>query len=454
MEQRYSWPWIEAQVEQTTEEWNRCALPSLPPSVCYSRKEQQQHEKAYDEGLRAVQREARRVPRTPSEHLAVKQRIVALFPPFASVALGLQAEETDLITNEFLPMGTELARWSRSFDRSLTSTDIVQACRNAWTCCGLQALLGQPIELTPSILAYSLLYPYSDNYLDHPTLSTADKLRFSERFRQRLCGQQLQPDGPHEAAVWTMVQMIEDQYPRADYPQAFDTLLAIHRAQELSIAQLNSGRAPDNSPTNSLNNSELLRISCAKGGTSVLADACLAQPSLNSDEIRLAFEWGVLLQLGDDLQDVREDLRRGSVTLFTRAIAQGKPLDSLVRQLLHFSKQISDRMDGMPGGTSSMKSLLRMSWRSLILMAVADVQSYCSPAFLAELEPCSSFRFNFLRTRNESLTGRQALYDLLFNAFIEAGPADRSTFPLPRESFPLPDAHPITSLPAFSNSFA
>jgi hypothetical protein len=247
-----------------------------------------------------------------------------------------------------------------------------------------------------------------------------------------------------------MVQMIEDQYSRANYPQIFDTLLAIHRAQELSLAQLNRGRAPDNS----LDNCELLRISCAKGGTSVLADACLAQPSLNADEIRLAFEWGVLLQLGDDLQDIREDLRRGSVTLFTRAVVQGEPLDALIRQLLHFSQRISDRMDQMPGGTQSMKSLLRMSWRSLILMAVADVQSYCSTAFLAELEPRSGFRFNFLSTRHETLAGRQALYDLLFDAFIEAGPADRGTLFLLREPFPSPDAHPITSLPALSSSFA
>ena len=36
---------------------------------------------------------------------------------------------------------------------------------------------------------------------------------------------------------------------------------------------------------------------------------------MNEEESRLGFEWGALLQLGDDLQDVREDLRRGSATL-------------------------------------------------------------------------------------------------------------------------------------------
>ncbi|MGO9337113.1 MAG: hypothetical protein ACLPH3_24550 [Terracidiphilus sp.] len=454
MEQRYPWSWVEAQVTETIDEWYRCAQSFFPPSVRCTSKEQRTHEKAYDEGLRAVQREGRRVPSNAAERLLIRQRIVALFPRFASVALGLDEEENGLITNRFLPMGSELARWTRSFDPTLSNADTIQACRNAWTCCGLQALLGKPMELTPSILAYSLLYPYSDNYLDHPALSTANKIEFSERFRQRLCGLRLTPANPHESSVWTMVQLIEEQYPRAQYPQVYDCLLAIHRAQESSIAQLEGSHGANNSEANSLDNSELLRISCAKGGTSVLADACLVQPMLNPQEIRLSFEWGVLLQLGDDLQDIREDLRRGSVTLFTRAVAQGKPLDSLILQLLHFSDRIAGRMDRMPHGASSIKSLLRMSWRSLILMAVADVQGFCSPEFLASLEPYSSFRFKFLRERNRSLTGRQALYDLLFDAFLEAGPGDRSHLPLPRNSFPESDRHPIAEMPALSNSFA
>jgi hypothetical protein len=243
-----------------------------------------------------------------------------------------------------------------------------------------------------------------------------------------------------------MVQLIEEQYPRPRHPQVFDCLLAIHRAQEQSIAQLNHGGQYDHS--------EVLRISCAKGGTSVHADACLVQPLLTPDENQFSFEWGVLLQLGDDLQDVREDLRRGSATLFTRAAAGGNPLDSLVLQLLNFNGLIADRMDRLPNGTTALKELLRMSWRSLVLMAVADAQSFFSRAFLAELEPSSPFRFDFLRARNEKLTGRQALYATLFDAFIEAGADDRSDLPMPRESFSETDALPAGDIRCLSNSFA
>jgi hypothetical protein len=427
MEQRYSWSWVEKQVAQSADVWKCCAGQPLPPIPRFATREQRKREKAYDAGLRNVERVARRVPVTATERLVARQRIVDTFPPFAAVALGLKPEAVELLTGTFLRVGTELARWARSFDPELTVPDTIQACRNAWTACGLQALLGQPMQLTPSLLAYSMLYPYSDNYLDHPSLSNAEKHLFSERFRERLGGRLLPARDRHEAAVWAMVQLIEEQYSRLGYPQVFDSLLAIHRAQEQSVAQLGSAARF----CNFLDDRELLHISCAKGGTSVFADACLAQPHLSEEEAQFAFEWGVLLQLGDDLQDVKDDLRRSSITLFTRAAAAGQPLDALVVQLLNFSQHVASRMDRLPHGSALLKDLLRMSWRSLILMAVADAPQFFSSVFLAELESCSAFRIEFLRNRNKNLAAREVLYARLFDAFVEASPADPNALPVP-----------------------
>ncbi len=172
-------------------------------------------------------------------------------------------------------------------------------------------------------------------------------------------------------------------------------------------------------------------MSCAKGGTSVLADACLAHGWLSREESRFSFEWGVLLQLGDDLQDVREDMQRGSVTLFTSAARLGRPLDSLVVQLLNFSEQVGARMDQLPNGTRVFKNLLRMSWRSLIIGAVANSHEFFSSGFLEEAERWSPFRFEFLRTRNERLRSRQGLYAILFEAFLEAPDGHGGKLPLP-----------------------
>ena len=416
MEQIYNWAWVETQVAHTIGVWNESASRWAQGSQRYSTQEQQQREKAYDEGLQAIEQEIRRAPRTKVDRIETQDRMVASFARFSATALELKGEATKLLTNDFLPAGTRLARWARRFDATLSMADIIQACRNAWTACGLQPLLGVPVGLTPSILGYSLLYPYSDNYLDTEEISPAAKLRFSERFRSLLRGEDLSAANHLETTLRKLIDLIGGQYPRERYPHVFDCLLAIHRAQEQSI----------NRPTsqNRCEDTEILRVSCGKGGTSVLADACLAYGRLTEEESRFAFAWGVLLQLGDDLQDVREDMRHGSVTLFSRAAASGEPLDGLAIQLLNFGEKVGTQMDRLPHGTPVLKDLLKMSWRSLIIRAVSDSHDFFSTRFLAEAERCSPFRFGFLRARNERLAGQQGLYAMLFETFLEAPQSD------------------------------
>ena len=423
MRDAYSWDWVEAQVAQTIDVWNGNAARPAPRGPQYCVEQQQKREKAYDQALREVEFEAKKKSRTKAERVAMQQRITESFARFSAAALDLQGDAVALLTDDFLPVGTKLSRWARAFDASLSMADIIQACRNAWTACGLQPLLGERVELTPSILGYSLLYPYTDNYLDRTDVSADAKHRFSERFRERLRGEDLAAGNSHEAALWALVELVEGQYPRASFPGVFDCLLAIHRAQEGSIAQLCDGDL--------FGDAEVLRMSCAKGGSSVLADACLARGRLNEDESRFAFEWGVLLQLGDDLQDVQDDLRRGSVTLFSRAAAMGTPLDGLATQLLNFSEQVGARMDSLPGGTPAFKELLRMSWRSLIVGAVADSHEFFSAEFVAEAERSSPFRFGFLRARRKRMASREGLYATLFEAFLEAPDDDDFAVALP-----------------------
>ena len=413
MKHLYDWPWVETEVARNVDVWNECAsAPASQSGVRFNAVEQQVREKAYDAELVTVEREARRTARTKAERMATQDRIVASFARFAASALGLEPAAVNLLTNDFLPAGTKLAQWSKRFDASLSTADIMQACRNAWTACGLQALLGERIGITPAILGYSLLYPYSDNFLDRADVSREAKLRFSERFRTRLRGEELAAADERETALWALVKLIEEQYPRADFPDVFACLLAIHRAQEESIVQLRNGK--DRS------SADVLRISCAKGGSSVLADACMARGWMSEEESRFSFAWGVLLQLGDDLQDLHEDMQRGSVTLFTQAVAMGTPLDGLVVQLLNFSDRVANQMDELNQGTETLKKLMRMSWRSLIIGAVANAHEYFSPAFVTEAEYSSPFRFEFLRSRHERLTSKQGLYSSLFNAFYEA----------------------------------
>lgn len=405
----YDWGWVETQVDRTVEVWHQSAGLSAPRARRYTIEEQRVNEDAYDDALLEVEEALRPPPITGKEQTRAQDRIVASFARFSANALGLDREATELLTNGFLPVGTSLARWARRFDPALSMAGIIQAARNAWTACGLQPLLGVPLALTPSILGYSLLYPYSDNLLDDENISSDAKLRFSRRFRRRLLGEKVPAEDDRERSVWALVALIETQYPRAFYPNVLECLLAIHRAQELSV---DSGR--------SHSDVECLRVSCAKGGSSVLADGCLAYGSLTNQESRFAFEWGVLLQLGDDLQDVRQDLRSRSMTLFSRRAAAGQPLDELTIQLLRFSEHVGKGLERLPGGTAVYKDLLTMSWRSLIIGAVADSHECFSPAFLREAEQYSPLGFDFLRSRKDRLASRQGLHTKLFGALLES----------------------------------
>lgn len=404
--------WVDEAVTSAIDEWSRSAGPSLASGRVYTVREQKHRENAWDRAHDEIRRTCRR--RAPD----AETRLTQSFARFAAQALDLGPDSIDLLTHGFLPVGTQLARWAHRFDPALSHADITQAARNAWTACGMQPLFGVPLRLTPSILAYSLLYPYSDNYLDQRDITHADKVRFSRRFRLRLGGESLHAANSHESRVWELVRLIEDEFPRAHYPEVFKSLLAIHSAQEESVRQIDEcGR---------LSPGELLRISCAKGGASVLADAYLVRGDLTPAEFEFAFFWGVLLQLGDDLQDIDEDLRRGSDTLFTRVARAGLPLDSLVEQLLNLSEAAAARMDALPLAPALNKNLLRMSGRSLVLMAIAQAHTRFTPAFLARMEPSSPFRFAFLRKRKQKLAGDRGLFQRIFDVLLNSETGDIS----------------------------
>jgi hypothetical protein len=86
-------------------------------------------------------------------------------------------------------------------------------------------------------------------------------------------------------------------------------------------------------------------------------------------------------------------------------------------------------------------------------MAVANAHQFFSPAFLAELETCSFFRFNFLRARNQKLDDRGSLLPVIFEAFLEAREGNSGEVSRSRESLPAHDLRSIDELGALSNSF-
>ena len=74
MKDLYDWPWVESQVQTTITVWNDCSARDALCEPLFSRAEQRTREKAYDQALRAVEREVTRAPRTKAGRLGVQRR--------------------------------------------------------------------------------------------------------------------------------------------------------------------------------------------------------------------------------------------------------------------------------------------------------------------------------------------------------------------------------------------
>jgi hypothetical protein len=168
----------------------------------YTSGAQRSNERDLDQFLATVSAELKCAPQTESQQQIMWARIGLAFRNVARATLEADERALDtLLGCGFLEATTEFARMARRFDPAITSEDIYQASRNVWTANFLQLLLGIPVRVTPAIFAYSMLYPYSDNYLDDPAIPTATKLAFNARFRTRLAGEPLAPRDRHEQII-------------------------------------------------------------------------------------------------------------------------------------------------------------------------------------------------------------------------------------------------------------
>lgn len=386
-------------------------FPYLHPA--YTVAEQMRRERALDGRLVEIDRELRKTSRSSSVAERTIANVTSLFVNVSADALNIDDPDVQhTLRNGFSQIGRELARQARQLDPIVSMIDILQAARNAWTACGLQILLGRPVQLTPAIFAYSMLYPYSDNYLDNAAVARTEKLSFSKRFRERLAGNCTEPANGREEIIWRLIGLIEGEYPRANFPCVYESLLAIHHAQEESMRQMQ---------TLQKDKIDLAALTIEKGGTSVLADAYLAAGDLTQAEAQFAFNWGVVLQLGDDLQDLRSDGSRGSLTLFTSAAAGGT-LDNVTNRTLHFSQQVMTQMESLSKASLSLKELLAGSSRLLLIRSAANAPEAYSMAYLSELEKYSPFRFDFLRERERRFLRRRRSYARLFEQVVSTIP--------------------------------
>ncbi len=404
-------PPVRELVQQTEELWWTCDDPGLPILPTYTQTGQKAREALMGRFVDALRAERGQPYATDSDRQAARQRLTTAVQRYLSPALGLDDSQTSFIVSHPFPdLGMEFCRQARRFDPGLDLVDVVQASRNAVVMHNIQTLLGRPAELTPSIIGYSLIYPYSDNLLDDPTIPLAGKRGFGARLAARLSGKGPAPVGPQENAIWRLVALIESQYPRGSFPQVYDSLLAIHNAQSRSVRLLERGAAPYEV--------DVLGISLEKGGTSVLADGYLVAGTLPPAQAAFLFRLGAFLQLGDDLQDIDDNLKDGLLTIFTQT-ARRWPLDGLTTRILHFGRKVLADVDcfDLPG-LEPLKSLMAVATRLLLIEAAGHARRFYTRDYIRELETHSPVRFPYLDRQRRRLGREQTLWASLLETIL------------------------------------
>jgi len=276
-----------------------------------------------------------------------------------------------LFGDAYYEASVDFSRRARAFDPSLPLDDLWQALRNVWIGNSLQMLVSRTPTLTPALFAYSMLYPVTDNLLDATDVSSDDKRAFNRRLGQRLMGEHPVAERDAETRAFELVAHIETEFPRHRFPDVWESVLAIHRGQVASLQQHGGALADE----------QLLDISFAKGGASVLADLYLVRGAATPAEERFAFGYGVFLQLLDDLQDVTADLLAGHQTLFTDAAQRGR-LDELTARLALFIDVVLDMNRDFAGvGTDDCIDLIRRNCRALLVGVIAEQPNRFSRAF-------------------------------------------------------------------------
>jgi hypothetical protein len=337
------------------------------------------------------------VPQSHEERQAWQERLRPGLREYGRIALDLQPAQLDFIESSGLvDANIEFARMARKFDPGISGAHILQASHNVMTCNFFQLLLGLPVRVTPSIFAYSMLYPYTDNYLDDPAISKATKQSFYQRFLKRIQGQAVQIENPQEKIINNLINIIEDQWDRGEYPQVYDSLLAVHMAQGSSLKLNLGGTSPFEV--------DCLGISFEKGGTSVLADGYLIAGNLTPQEAKMMFGYGVFAQLIDDLEDIDQDLREGRMTIFSQT-ATYWPLDGLTNRLFSFGRNImSDLTAFHSPAVPALVELISHGLDPILIDTVGRAGKYYRKEYLQEIESHFRFRFDFVRKQRQKLS--------------------------------------------------
>jgi hypothetical protein len=311
-----------------------------------------------------------------------------------------------ILSEEYKNVSTAFFYKARYFGNELSLENIYQGLRNVWIMNGIQQMLNVPIKITPSVFAYSMIYPYSDNLLDDPLISAVEKQQFNNRFNLRLHGEDCVPQSFTEEQLFKLVAMFEDEFERNAFPNVYESLYAIHRGQSNSLKLMLQ---------HTISDAEVINICFEKGGASVLADGFLVAGKLTDMQQRALFGFGIYLQLLDDIQDIKEDTSSNTKTMCS--FLEQAQLGEFVNKTIWFGRQVLSEMQCITDTVNNnFVDLMKRSIETMLIESVGLNSSAYTEKYLNELERYSPLHFDFVRQkRAQSKSHRFALLQKYFS---------------------------------------
>jgi len=340
-----------------------------------------------------------------------EQFFFPMFKRFLESVFDFEQHQLEVIlSDDFKNVSKDFFYKARAFGPELKPGNIFQALRNVWIMNGIQLVTNLPVRITPSVFAYSMIYPYSDNFLDDPKISGIEKQEFSVRFNARLHGENVKAKNFTEEQLFSLVAFFEDEFPRNEYAEVYRSLYAIQKAQTNSLSLLKQ---------NGLSDSSTKTICFEKGGASVLADGFLVAGKLTNEQERALFGYGVYLQLLDDIQDLKEDSLADTKTIFS--CTEKRNLGNYVNQTINFGRTVLEEMKCFPGAEDgAFLELMNRSIETMIIKSVGLNNNWYTDEYIDLLEKYSPLHFEFLRQKKTESKSKH--FSIFQRYFSQAAP--------------------------------
>lgn len=365
-------------------------LPQFLPT--FSKEQKQRNEKRISESLGHFRKQMDIFSHLPRRKKRWKNEMEDLLheilwtEPLLGIEKAMSKESFDAFEAEM----KALVRRVRRFDPALTLMAMGQALRNYIVYAIFLELNGLPQRCTANIFAYSMLYPYTDNYIDAPGRSREELSHYIKLIEDQILGKNVDAVTEHDRKTVELLSLVKASY---EEPKDIDMKLLL-----LLEAQVDSQKQTD--LENPLTDDELLMVTLLKGGLSVLLDRYFIGLPLTENDYEFYYSLGFLLQLCDDLQDISVDREEGCRTVFSTCQSKEETVQN-VNRLFHFVKKRFDSYDCV---RKEFKNFFMQNCLLLILTSAARSREYMTAEWQVWLEDRLPVSAEYLqeRKRNDS----------------------------------------------------